>query len=153
MATCSSNLAWKIPRTEEFSRLQSMGSQRVGHDWGISFFIVLLGIIQWLYSNCSIFLYLLNIVIFRRTIWLFWGTLIQNGLLFSFCRVGRAEICECFFILHENFQSKIILWLTTLCHLGSGKFRSKCKTYLEVEFISAHHGFALMSKWSNFYFT
>ena len=25
-------LAWKIPRTEETGRLQSMGSQRVGHD-------------------------------------------------------------------------------------------------------------------------
>ena len=33
MATHSSTLAWKIPRTEEPGRLQSMGSQRVGHDW------------------------------------------------------------------------------------------------------------------------
>ena len=33
MATYSSTLAWKIPWTEEPSRLQSMGSQRVGHDW------------------------------------------------------------------------------------------------------------------------
>ena len=32
MATHSSILAWKIPRTEERGRLQSMGSQRVGHD-------------------------------------------------------------------------------------------------------------------------
>ena len=31
MATHSSILAWKIPRTEEPGRLQSMGSQRVGH--------------------------------------------------------------------------------------------------------------------------
>ena len=28
----SSTLAWKIPRTEEPGGLQSMGSQRVGHD-------------------------------------------------------------------------------------------------------------------------
>ena len=28
----SSILAWKIPRTEEPGRLQSMGSLRVGHD-------------------------------------------------------------------------------------------------------------------------
>ena len=33
MATRSSILAWKIPCVEEFGRLQSMGSQRVGHDW------------------------------------------------------------------------------------------------------------------------
>ena len=32
MATHSSTLAWKIPWTEEAGRLQSMGSQRVGHD-------------------------------------------------------------------------------------------------------------------------
>ena len=32
MATHSSTLSWKILRTEEAGRLQSMGSQRVGHD-------------------------------------------------------------------------------------------------------------------------
>ena len=32
MATHSSILAWKTPWTEEFSGLQSMGSQRVGHN-------------------------------------------------------------------------------------------------------------------------
>ena len=32
MATHSSILAWKILWTEEHSRLQSMGLQRVGHD-------------------------------------------------------------------------------------------------------------------------
>ena len=33
MAPHSSTLAWKIPWTEDCGRLQSMGSQRVGHDW------------------------------------------------------------------------------------------------------------------------
>ena len=32
MATHSSTIAWKIPWTEEPGRLQSMGSQTVGHD-------------------------------------------------------------------------------------------------------------------------
>ena len=32
MTTYSSVLAWRIPWTEEPGRLQSMGSQRVGHD-------------------------------------------------------------------------------------------------------------------------
>ena len=32
MANHSSILAWKIPLTEDAGRLQSMGSQRVGHD-------------------------------------------------------------------------------------------------------------------------
>ena len=33
MATHSSVLAWRIPWTEEPGGLQSMGSQRVGHDY------------------------------------------------------------------------------------------------------------------------
>ena len=33
MATHSSIGAWRIPWTEEPSRLRSMGSQRAGHDW------------------------------------------------------------------------------------------------------------------------
>ena len=36
MATHSSIVAWRIPWTEEPGRLQSMGSQRVGHDWATS---------------------------------------------------------------------------------------------------------------------
>ena len=37
MAIHSSTIAWKIPWTEEPGKLQSMGSQRVGHDWATSF--------------------------------------------------------------------------------------------------------------------
>ena len=36
MAPYSSTLAWKIPWMEEPGRLQSMGSQRVRHDWATS---------------------------------------------------------------------------------------------------------------------
>ena len=36
MATHSSILAWKIPWIEDPGRIQSMGSQRVGHDWATS---------------------------------------------------------------------------------------------------------------------
>ena len=36
MAPHSSTLVWKIPWTEEPSRLQSMGSRRIGHDWAAS---------------------------------------------------------------------------------------------------------------------
>ena len=32
MATHSSTVAWRIPWREEHGKLQSMGSQRVGHD-------------------------------------------------------------------------------------------------------------------------
>ena len=36
MATHSSTVAWRIPWREEPGRPQSMGSQRVGHDWATS---------------------------------------------------------------------------------------------------------------------
>ena len=36
MAPHYSTLAWKITWTEDLGRLQSMGSQRVGHDWETS---------------------------------------------------------------------------------------------------------------------
>ena len=37
MAPHSSTLAWKIPWMEELGRLQSMGSQRVRHNWATCF--------------------------------------------------------------------------------------------------------------------
>ena len=40
MATHSSTLAWKIPWMEEPGRLQSMGSQRAGHDWVTSLHLI-----------------------------------------------------------------------------------------------------------------
>ena len=49
MAIHSSTIAWKIPWTEEPGRLQSMGSQRVGHDWATS-----------CSHSCSDIIYLLN---------------------------------------------------------------------------------------------
>ena len=42
MAIHSSILAWRIPWTEEPGRLQSMGSQRVRHDWATSLSLSLL---------------------------------------------------------------------------------------------------------------
>ena len=44
MATHSSILAWKMPWMEEPGRLQSMGSQRVRHNWAtsLSFFLTIL---------------------------------------------------------------------------------------------------------------
>ena len=41
MAIHSSAIAWKIPWTEEPDRLQSMGSQRVGHDFTFTFTLLL----------------------------------------------------------------------------------------------------------------
>ena len=40
MATQTNILAWRIPWTEEPDGLQSMGSQRVGHDWATNSAII-----------------------------------------------------------------------------------------------------------------
>ena len=40
MLTHSSNLAWRIPWTDVLHGLESMGSQRVGHDWSILVLVV-----------------------------------------------------------------------------------------------------------------
>ena len=47
MALHSSTLAWKIPRTEEPGRLQSMGLLRVGHDWVTSLSLSLFTFVHW----------------------------------------------------------------------------------------------------------
>ena len=51
MATHSSTLVWRIPWREEPGRLQSMGLQRVGHDWA-----------EWLHSLMILLMYC----------WFFW---------------------------------------------------------------------------------
>ena len=56
-ATHSSTLAWKIPRTEEPGRLQSMGLQRVRHDWATS---LSLSYMHWETNHLSEWLVLLK---------------------------------------------------------------------------------------------
>ena len=52
----SSTLAWKIPWTEEPGGLQSMGSQRVRHDWAINTFTFIL--VPWGALNMFLWLFL-----------------------------------------------------------------------------------------------
>ena len=59
MATHFSILDWKIPRTEESGGLQSMGSQRVGHDLAPNIHIIRL--IFLLGKPCSIYILLMYV--------------------------------------------------------------------------------------------
>ena len=56
MATHSSILAWRIPWMEEPGGLQSMGSQRVGHDWATSLIHSLMININMIISNSNIYI-------------------------------------------------------------------------------------------------
>ena len=62
MAIHSSTTAWKIPWMEEPGRLQSMGSQRVGHNWATSLSLSL-SIIFITINNTLILLITLNTII------------------------------------------------------------------------------------------
>ena len=55
MATHSSIFAWKIPWMEEPGRLQSMGSQRVWHDWATSLYFTCKYIYIYISLKCIIF--------------------------------------------------------------------------------------------------
>ena len=50
MAIHSSTITWKIPWTEEPGRLQSMGLERVGHDWVISLSLICLCTCEYTFS-------------------------------------------------------------------------------------------------------
>ena len=56
MAIHSSTIAWKIPWTEELGRLQSMRSQRVGHDWAtsLSLYWSFVFSLLWFFAHCSL---------------------------------------------------------------------------------------------------
>ena len=51
MATHSCILAWRIPWTEEPGRLQSMGSQRVRHDWATNTYLTPYSLVAQMIKN------------------------------------------------------------------------------------------------------
>ena len=60
MATHPSILAWRIPRTEELGRLQSMGLQKVGHDCAVNCYSLKISVS---YSFELIHIYLIPLLI------------------------------------------------------------------------------------------
>ena len=73
MATHSSILVWRIQWTEEPGGLQSMGSQRVGHDWATTLRVNL---------KCS------SQERIHNYVW--WWTV--SRLMWSFCNIYKYEI-------------------------------------------------------------
>ena len=54
MAIHSRTIAWKIPCTEEPGWLQSMGSQRVGHDWATSLRLMIISQLRFTEENIAL---------------------------------------------------------------------------------------------------
>ena len=66
MATHSSILAWRIPWTEEPGGLQSIGSQRVGHNWSdLACVHVLLSVSTFIIPSFKNFIFLFYFFMFR----------------------------------------------------------------------------------------
>jgi len=97
MATHSSILAWRVPWTEEPGRLQSIGLQRVGHDWVTHTFTFLLFFLKHLVScyayfcNHCIIGYLGGVVCSSRsTLHNFYCSMLQEAELY-----GRHQGLPC----------------------------------------------------------
>ena len=110
MATHSSTLAWKIPWVEGHGSLQSLGSQRVRHNWATSLHFIMKGNLFWV-------LVLEGLIGLHRTLQL---QLLQNywlghrlGLLcyWTVC-LGNEEIILSFLRLQPSTAFRTLL-LTT----------------------------------------
>ena len=129
MAIHSRTIAWKIPRTEEPGRLQSMGSQRVRHDWATSL----------THSLTHSYIYLGRKLIWQDSLLCFWASGIN--LVWAWTKAlllplsGVSSVLEtirprlvnplltvllvtegCFHTAWEFLYSSQILWIT----LGKG---------------------------------
>ena len=110
MATHSSVLAWRISSTEEPGGLQSMGSQRVRHDWATKHStqhnIIFKGM---LYSQpySSLFSYLKSWFYFYIAGWAYW----ERNLVFS-CQSSHIFLDffpPFFFMKRDSFLKKFLL--------------------------------------------
>ena len=114
MTPYSSTLAWKIPWTEEPGRLQSMGSQRVRHDWS-DLAAAAAAATHNYHSLHQLFRYLpisLNIYSIRFT----------SILFFSFQRNQHYWTNSWAQGLAENFLRPITLTKKSIVSLRNGKF-------------------------------
>ena len=100
MATHSSVVAWRIPWTEEHDGLQSMGSQRVRHDWETKHSTPL-----WVYSLSIFFLHSLSPLLSASRL---------NTLNFSMTISTRLNcFILCLVLLHIRHWPHIAISITT----------------------------------------
>ena len=118
MATHSSILAWRIPRTAKPGRLWFMGSQRVGHDWATE--------MDWMYTSIKIWipwwqdlcLGLVDIVIFPSyCVSLFSHTLFENCSVFCCCSVAKLFPNLCDFMDCSTPGSSVLHCLLEFAHI------------------------------------
>ena len=130
MATHSRILAWRILWTEEPGGLQSMGSERIGHDWSdlaaaahLNVTIKIFFCLSLLYHNCF---YILDHLNFTHVLFVFtWFFSIEHFVLsemdFFKCDPSNVSIYPLFFpnipISHHFLNSHITFSLWYLLSL------------------------------------
>ena len=110
MATHSSIRAWKIPWTKEPGRLQSMGLQRVGHDWTTSLslftfpctYVLCNGTFQLPTTKAD---HILCPVTSVSLMWIVLATDVSKGL-----RSSRVTELALLFHCHERNTSGVACW-------------------------------------------
>ena len=99
VATHSSTLAWKIPWTEEPGGLQSMEPQRVGHDWALECYLIMLYItLQELFITGSLYL-LVTFTHFSRTLPIKTFYVSEKWFVLD---LTRSKVCICVWGLYPK---------------------------------------------------
>ena len=114
MAPHSSTLAWKIPWMEEPSRLQPMGSRRVGHDWATS--LSLFTFMHWRRKWQPIPVFLPGESQGRGSLvgCCLWGCRVGHDWSDLAAAAGPIYFCFCFFCLGD-WSKKTLLWFMSGC--------------------------------------
>ena len=120
MATHSSTLAWKIPWTEEPGGLQSLGLQRVGHDWATSLSVTMI-ILNSFSGRLPIFSSFVRFggqLSCPFTCWIFLCLLILFGLLCLGRPFCKLEVCDSSYCGGSSLWVELEEWLVNVSRLG-----------------------------------
>ena len=142
MATHSSILAWRIPWTEETGGLQSMGSQRVGHDWSnlacmhawvlidVKWYLVILILIFLISDVEYLFMYLLTVCLSM--------SFLEKYLLHSF-PIFQSRCCCCCSWVPLDINSLSDIWFANISSVSGG-----CLFILSLASFAMRETFSLM---------
>ena len=111
MAAHSSTLAWRVPWTEEPGRLQSMGLQRIGHDWATSLHFTSLPTSLILGRGVNLFSFYIRSLIFNIS---FFSDISIVGYVSlskdSFNCIPQVLLCLILTIIKFKIFKKFSLW-------------------------------------------
>ena len=120
MATHSSILALIIPGSDESGRLQSMGSQRVGHDWAISLSFFLIHNIKFYLFKCIV-LWLAYLTMSSRVIHVW-----HLSDFLSFIKLNNIPFFVYTTFCLSIYPSTNTLVASAFCQLWTECYRNEC---------------------------